>query len=127
MNKDRKKIDKRTARRKRTRAKIFGTSERPRLSVFRSERHIFLQLVDDEKKQTLVGASDLKLPKTKRPTKTKAAFEAGRELAKLAKEKKIKKAVFDRGGYLFHGRVKAVAEGALAGGIEFKANDSSKI
>lgn len=124
MNKDQKKIYKRTARHKRIRAKIFGTSERPRLSVFRSGKHIFLQLVDDEKKQTLVGVSDIKLPKSKRPTKRKAAFETGKELAKLAKEKKIKKAVFDRGGYLFHGRVKAAAEGALAGGIEFKTNDN---
>jgi len=124
MNKDRKKNYQRIIRHKRTRAKIFGTSERPRLSVFRSGKHIFLQLVDDEKKQTLVGISDLKLSKNKRLAKTKTAFETGKELAKLAKEKKIKKAVFDRGGYLFHGRVKAAAEGALAGGIEFKTNDS---
>lgn len=127
MNQEGKKIYKRTVRHRRVRAKIFGTSARPRLSVFRSSKHIFLQLVDDEKKHTLVGVSDMKLPKNRRPNKTKAAFEAGKELAKLAQEKKIKKAVFDRGGYLFHGRVKAAAEGVLAGGIEFKTDNSLKV
>ena len=104
-------------RHKRIRAKISGTTERPRLSVFRSNKHIFLQLIDDSSQKTLASASDLKIKK--RGTKTEIAKEVGEELAKLAKAKKIKKVVFDRGGYKYHGRVKASAEGAREGGLNF--------
>jgi large subunit ribosomal protein L18 len=104
-------------RHKRIRAKISGAKERPRLSVFRSNKHIFLQLIDDSAGKTLVSASDLKMKK--KGTKTEIAKEVGKELAKLAKAKKIKKVVFDRGGYKYHGRVKASAEGAREGGLEF--------
>lgn len=106
----------------RVRAKVKGTAERPRLSVFRSNKHLFVQIIDDEKGHTLVSVSDLK--KTKIGTKTKflkikVAEKIGQEIAKKALEKGIKQVVFDRGGYAYHGRVKAVAEGARKGGLEF--------
>jgi len=107
--------DKRKLRHKRIRANIFGTKERPRLSVFRSNKHIFLQLIDDKKGEIIISTSDLKTKK--KGTKTEIAREVGKELAKLAKEKKIECAVFDRGGYKYHGRIKAVAEGVREGGL----------
>ena len=108
-------------RHKRVRAKIAGTKYKPRLSVFRSNKHIFLQLIDDNSKKTLISASDLKLnpPAGGKGTKTEIAREVGKKLAELAKLKKIKNVVFDRGGYKDHGRVKAVAEGAREGGLSF--------
>lgn len=128
-----KKQQKRYRRHKRVRAKIFGTALRPRLCVFRSCKHICVQLIDDEKGITLVTATDLELippqpgPKGKRAQKeTKIftgkialAFEVGKLIAKKALKKKIEKVVFDRGGYAFHGRVKAIAEGAREGGLKF--------
>lgn len=99
----------RKIRHKRVRAKVFGTRERPRLSIFRSNKYIFLQLVDDKKGEILISASDLKVKK--KGTKTETAKMVGKELAKLAKEKKIRRAVFDRGGYKYHGRIKAALEG----------------
>ena len=107
----------RITRHKRIRAKAIGTKEKPRLSVFRSNKHIFLQLIDDKAGKTLVSAADAK-SKVKK-TKTELAKDAGKKLAELAKVKKIKKAVFDRGGYKYHGRVRAAAEGAREGGLEF--------
>jgi len=107
----------RLIRHKRIRAKAMGTKEKPRLSVFRSNKHIFLQLIDDKAGKTLVSASDEK--NKKKSTKTELAKEAGKKLAEAAKEKKIKKVVFDRGGYKYHGRVKAAAEGAREGGLQF--------
>jgi large subunit ribosomal protein L18 len=107
----------RERRHNRIRAKAIGTKEKPRLSVFRSNRHITLQLIDDQSGKTLVSASDLKLKK--KATKTEIAKEIGKKLAETAKEKKIKKVVFDRGGYKYHGRVKAAAEGAREGGLNF--------
>jgi len=104
---------KRYKRHKRVRAKIFGTKEVPRLCVFRSAKHIYCQLIDDEKGRTLFAASDLELKKSK------TAYEVGKLIAKKALEKKIKKVVFDRGGYKYHGRVKALAEGAREGGLKF--------
>lgn len=97
---------------------MFGTKERPRLSVFRSNKHIFLQLIDDVSGKTIVSASDFQ-SKAGKKTKTDIAREIGKELAESAKKKKIKKAVFDRGGYKYHGRIKAVAEGAKEGGLVF--------
>jgi len=103
-------------RHRRVRAKVHGTKDKPRLSVFRSNKHIFLQLIDDKSGKTLVSESDLKLKK--KATKTEIAKEVGKLLAEAAKEKKIKKAVFDKGGYKYHGRVKAAAEGAREGGLK---------
>ncbi|NOY35557.1 MAG: 50S ribosomal protein L18 [bacterium] len=117
MNQNKKTREKREVRHRRVRAKISGTAERPRFSVFRSNKRIFLQLIDDSKGATLVSASDLKLKKKMK--KTEVAKEVGKELAELAAKKKIAKAVFDRGGYSFHGRVKAAAEGAREGGLKF--------
>ena len=114
------KINKREIRHKRVRAKIIGTSSRPRLSVYRSNKHLFLQLIDDKKNKTILGISDKKLNlKKKNVKKTNVAHEAGKLLAKMALELGIKNAVFDRGGYRYHGRVQKVAEGAREGGLKF--------
>ena len=110
-----KKEIKREARHKRVRAKIKGTAERPRLSIFRSNKYIYAQLIDDEKGETLLSVDSRKIKKTK----TEAAREVGKLLAKEATKKKIKKIIFDRGGYKYHGRVKAVAEGAREEGLQF--------
>ncbi len=110
---------KRKIRHKRVRAKISGTLQKPRLSVYRSNKHLFLQLIDDEKNKTLLSVSDREFKSKKKTKKSDSAYEAGKLLAKKAKEKNIKKAVFDRGGYQYHGRVRRVAEGAREGGLEF--------
>ncbi len=99
------------------RAKISGTKTRPRLSAFRSNKHVFLQLIDDEAGKTIVSVSDSSAKKN--INKIDTAKEAGKKLAEMAKGKKIKKVVFDRGGYKYHGRIKAVADGAREGGLEF--------
>jgi large subunit ribosomal protein L18 len=115
-----KKQQKKYRRHHRVRVKIFGTAQRPRLSVFRSAKHIYAQLIDDEKRETLVAASDLKLKKMReKRKKIEKAYEVGKLIAKKALEKKIEKVVFDRGGYKYHGRVKALAEGAREGGLKF--------
>jgi large subunit ribosomal protein L18 len=99
---------------------VTGTAERPRLVVFRSNRGIFAQLVDDEAGRTLASASWLALrAKGMKGTKTEQAAEVGKLLARAAKEAGIGQVVFDRGGYLFHGRVKALADAAREGGLEF--------
>jgi len=112
----------RERRHRRVRAKINGTSQCPRLCVFRSNKYIYAQLIDDQKGKTLLSVTDKK-PKTKSKTKESSninsALEVGKILAKKAIEKKIKKIVFDRGGYKYHGRVKAIAEGARQGGLKF--------
>jgi large subunit ribosomal protein L18 len=117
---------KKERRRKRVRAKIFGTSERPRLSVFRSHKHIYCQIINDEKGKTLVSASDFELKSEERKNikkderrKVAIAFKVGELIAKKALEKGIEKVVFDRDGYKYHGRVKALAEGARSGGLKF--------
>jgi len=110
-------ISKKEIRHRRIRAKVKGVAEKPRLSVFRSNRHIFAQLIDDSQGKTIASASDLKMKeKTKKIDKAKLV---GTELAKIARGKKIEKVVFDRGGSRYHGRVKAVAEGAKEGGLIF--------
>ena len=118
-----KKVDRnevRKARHARVRAKVSGTPEVPRLNVFRSNQNIFAQIIDDTKGTTLVSASsidkDLKLANG---SNIEAATKVGELIAKRAKEAKIKKVVFDRGGYLYHGRVEALAEAARANGLEF--------
>lgn len=101
----------------RLRAKINGSAERPRLVVFRSLRYHFVQLIDDAKGITLASASDMK--QKGKESKVDNAKKLGLEIAKMAKEKNIVRCVFDRNGYKYHGRVKAIAEGAREGGLEF--------
>jgi len=103
---------KRKRRKKRVRAKIKGTKDRPRLSVFKSNRYIYAQLIDDNKGETICSYSSFSFKKDKveKRTKTQEAEIVGRELAKIAKSKGIKKTVFDRGGYKYHGRVKSLFE-----------------
>ena len=101
------------------RAKVRGTAERPRLVVFRSNRGIEAQLVDDTTGKTLASASHLALAKSFKGDKTAQAEAVGKALAAAAKEAKVNACVFDRGGYLYHGRVKALADGAREGGLEF--------
>ena len=109
----------RERRHKRVRGKIVGTAERPRLVVFRSNRGIEAQLVDDLEGKTLAAASWLNLKKTFKGSKSEQAAEVGKLLAANAKQAKVETVVFDRGGYLYHGRVKALAEGAREGGLTF--------
>jgi large subunit ribosomal protein L18 len=111
----------RRARHRRIRRALSGTPERPRLAVFRSLAHIYGQIIDDASGQTLVAASDLEpdVRKVASGTKTERAKRVGRELAERAKAKGIGAVVFDRGGFLYHGRVRSLAEGAREGGLEF--------
>lgn len=106
-------------RKVRVRAKIFGTKDKPRLSVFKSNRYIFAQVINDEIGETLVGVSEKELSVKEKPNKTERARELGVAIAKKAMDKKIKSVVFDRGSYLYHGRIKALAEGAREGGLKF--------
>lgn len=130
---------KRNRRHKRIRAKIKGIAKIPRFCIFRSNRHIYAQLIDDEKGKTLIVANDQEVKG--RPHKTASrqkqdkdakdkkdkimtgkvavAYEIGKLIAEKASKKKIEKAVFDRGGYKYHGKVKALAEGAREGGLKF--------
>ncbi len=101
------------------RGKVFGTAERPRLVVFRSNRGIEAQLVDDLEGKTLAAASWLQLKKSFKGSKTEQAAEVGKLLAQNAKKTDIEGVVFDRGGYLYHGRVKALADAAREGGLKF--------
>ncbi len=109
-------LETRARRKTRTRGKINGSASRPRLSVFRSNKRIFLQLIDDINMKTLVSSQDIGEGKG---NKTQRAKEAGKKLAESALSKKITKAVFDKGSYLYHGRVKAAADGAREGGLKF--------
>jgi large subunit ribosomal protein L18 len=108
----------RLRRHKRVRGKVTGTAERPRLVVTRSNRGIVAQLVDDANGRTLASASWLQA-KSFKGNKTAQAAEVGKLLAQKAKDAKIQSAVFDRGGYLYHGRVKALADAAREGGLKF--------
>jgi large subunit ribosomal protein L18 len=109
----------RARRHRRVRGKVRGTAERPRLVVSRSNKGISAQLVDDTTGRTLVSASWLNLPKAFKGRKTEQASEVGKLLAERAKNSDIETAVFDRGGYLYHGRVKALADAARNGGLKF--------
>ena len=119
------KMKRRIQRKRRVRAKVIGTAARPRLSVFRSNVHIYAQLIDDENGKTLISFSDVKLkkepegPERSRRTKTQIAGMVGEELAKKALAKKIKAVIFDRNGFAYHGRVRALAEAARKGGLVF--------
>jgi large subunit ribosomal protein L18 len=108
----------RLRRHRRVRGKVAGTAERPRLVVFRSNRGIFAQLVDDERGRTLASASWLQ-QRSLEGTKTEQAAAVGKALAAEAKKAGVEACVFDRAGYLYHGRVKALAEGAREGGLKF--------
>ena len=99
--------------------KVFGTKERPRLSVFRSLSHITAQLIDDAAGSTFAAASSQEKGLTKVKGKVAAAREVGKLIAERAKAKGIAKVVFDRGGFLYHGRIKALADGAREGGLQF--------
>jgi large subunit ribosomal protein L18 len=112
-------VQARERRHRRVRGKVEGTAERPRLVVFRSNRGISAQLVDDGAGKTLAGASWLGLKKSFKGTKTEQAAEVGKLLAANARKAGIETVVFDRGGYLYHGRVKALADGAREGGLRF--------
>jgi large subunit ribosomal protein L18 len=111
-----KKAEKRMRRHNRIRAKVSGSSDMPRLSVYKSNKYMYAQLIDDDKGTTLVSTSTKDI---KGKGMTEKAKHAGAALAKLAAEKKIKKVVFDRGGFIYTGRVKALAEGAREGGLIF--------
>ena len=123
MAKKNEKLAARLRRKKRIRKKIFGTPERPRLVVHRSARHIYAQLVDDLNQRTLTGVSTL-TPEVRQqlngvPGKIEKARIVGKVIAEKARQLGIERVVFDRSGYRYHGRVKAVAEGAREGGLQF--------
>lgn len=106
----------RLRRKARVRSQIHGTATKPRLSVFRSATHIYAQLVDDDAGKTLAAASDLK---AKKSTKVEKAWEVGTMIANSAKDLKISEIIFDRGGFAYHGRVKALADAARTAGLKF--------
>ena len=110
------KNESRLKRHKRVRAKVSGTAECPRLNVFRSNKNIYAQIIDDVTGVTLVSASSLDM---ENGSNKEAAFKVGEAIAKEAIDKGIDKVVFDRGGYIYHGRVKELAEGARQGGLKF--------
>jgi large subunit ribosomal protein L18 len=109
----------RLRRHRRVRGKVSGTPERPRLAVFRSNKGVSAQLIDDVSGKTLAGASWVGLKKSFKGNKTEQAAEVGKALAEAAKKAGIEAAVFDRAGYLYHGRIKALADGAREGGLNF--------
>jgi len=111
---------KRGRRKIRVRKKVVGTPERPRLSVYRSNKYCYGQIIDDTSGKTLVGISlnEVRKLHEDKKKKSEAAFEVGKKLAEVAKSKKIKGVVFDRNGYSYHGRVKQIAEGAREGGLK---------
>lgn len=106
-------------RKTRIRAKVQGTAAKPRLSVFRSNKHVYAQLINDQTKETLTGASETELKLAVKANKSDRAKEIGLLIAKKAATKKVTAVVFDKGSYKYHGRVKAVAEGAREGGLKF--------
>jgi len=118
MAKYKSRSSKRVRRHARVRRKVSGTSQRPRLSVYRSSKHIYAQLVDDMAQETLASSSSVQL-KLENGGNIEAAEKVGKHLAEIAQEKGIKSVVFDRGGYLYHGRVKALADAAREAGLEF--------
>ena len=112
-------LEARKRRHRRVRGKVQGTAERPRLVVSRSNRGISAQLVDDDAGKTLASASHLALAKSFKGDKTAQAEAVGKALAAAAKKAGVERCIFDRGGYLYHGRVKALADGAREGGLSF--------
>ncbi len=123
MRRIRRDLSPRKRRQIRVRSKVYGTPERPRLNVFRSANHIYAQIIDDDQGFTLVAAStvepSIKAEMPSESTKVVEAKKVGELVAQRAKEKGITQVVFDRAGYLYHGRVKALADGAREGGLQF--------
>lgn len=119
MAKKTKKISPRDKRKASVRKKIQGSPEKPRLCVFRSLKYTYAQLIDDGNSKVLLSVSSKDLPGDNSSKSKGAAKEVGKKVAELAKEKEVDKVVFDRNGYLYHGRVAAVAEGAREGGLNF--------
>ncbi len=119
MDQQRAKQRRQLRRRRHVRRGITGTAERPRLTVFRSSKHIYAQLIDDHAGATLAAASSLATEDMKYGGNIKAAQQVGKLLAEAAKQKGIQKAAFDRGHYRYHGRIKALADAARAGGLQF--------
>lgn len=111
------KQEKKLLRQVRSRSKIFGTANRPRLTVFRSLNHIYAQIINDQTGQTLTSAKDTEIKAKGKPVEI--ALAVGKLIAQKASEKKITEVIFDRGGYLYHGRIKALADGAREGGLKF--------
>jgi len=116
--KEENKQDQKNRRKKRVRVKIFGTSKKPRLSVFRSLKHLYVQLIDDQKGVTLASAEDAEI-KAEAGKKIDVAFKVGELVAAKAEKLNITEVVFDKSSFKYHGRVKAVAEGARKGGLKF--------
>lgn len=116
MKKTNIKKEKIARRHNRIRSRVFGTAERPRLCVFRSNTNIYAQIIDDNAQKTLVAFSS---DKADGKTSMERSIEVGKQIAKLAKTKSIEKVVFDRGGFLYTGKVKALADGAREGGLKF--------
>jgi len=108
------KNEQRLRRRRRIRAKVNGTAEKPRISVYKSNQSVYAQLIDDERAHTLISVTSRS---TKGSTDTERAYQAGQELAKQASDQNITQAVFDRGGFIYTGRIKALADGVREGGI----------
>ncbi len=117
MDKNKHKLAKRTIRHRRVRSRVTGTDARPRLSVFRANKHIYAQLIDDALGKTLASASSKEV--TKKDKKSSVATEVGKLIATKAAAKNISAVVFDRGGFAYHGRIKALADGAREGGLKF--------
>lgn len=113
------KIQKRVRRKKNLRARIFGTLDRPRLTVYRSIRKIYAQIINDETGKTIVSASSSEIKTAKSQSKVEIAGVVGESLALKAVKAKIKKVSFDKNGFMYHGRVKALADGARKGGLDF--------
>jgi len=111
------KRENRIKRHRKVRTKVFGSAIIPRLNIYRSNKSLFIQLIDDKAGITLASVNDKEIKSGK--TKIEKAKEAGKLIAEKAKKADIKKVVFDRGGYKYHGRIKAVADGAREGGLEF--------
>ena len=118
MNKNSKK-EQREKRHRRVRAKIHGTKDRPRLCIFKSNKHIYAQIINDDKGFTLIFASDLEVKDSKKDKKVNLAQKIGELIANRAKDKKITKVVFDRGGFKYHGRIKTLADEARKHGLQF--------
>lgn len=113
------KITGRKRRHLRIRKKVSGTEQKPRLCVFRSNRHIYVQIIDDTRHQVITGLGSVHDKELTGKKKTEVAFEIGKKIGKTAIDKGIKEITFDRGGYRYHGRVKALADGARKAGLKF--------
>jgi large subunit ribosomal protein L18 len=119
MDRAKQRVEARGRIRERIRRKVLGTTERPRLAVFKSLKHIYVQVIDDATGRTVVAASSLDKDSSAKGANTAAAKAVGAAIAKKAKDKGVTRVVFDRGGYLYHGNIKALADAARENGLEF--------